>query len=51
MKVYLRNIKYAWKIYKDGRWANKWGRGKRKMSIYVWILWYTLRYIKYKLKL
>ena len=42
MKVYLRNIKYAWKIYKDGRWAND-------KSIYVWILWYTTKYIKYKL--
>ena len=43
MKVYLRNIKHAWKIYKDGRWSSN-------KSIYVWILKYTLRYIKYKLK-
>ncbi len=44
MKVYLRNIKHAWKIYKDGRWASN-------KSIYVWILKYTSKYIKYKLKL
>ena len=44
MKVYLRNIKHAWKIHKDRRWANK-------KSIYIWILKYTIRYIKYKLKL
>ncbi len=44
MKVYLRNIKQAWKIYKDGRWAGN-------KSIYVWILKYTTKYIKYKLTL
>ena len=34
MKTYLRNVKSAWKIYKDGRWAGS-------MSIYWFILKYT----------
>ena len=44
MKVYLRNIKNAWKIYKDGRWTSN-------KSIYIWILKYTLKCIEDKLNL
>lgn len=40
MKAYLRNIKEAWKIYKDGRWPSN------SMNIYRFIFKYTIKYIQ-----
>ena len=45
MKTYLRNVKAAWKIYKDGRWPKP-NRHTTPMSIYRWLFKYTLKYIQ-----
>jgi hypothetical protein len=42
MKVYFKNINAALKLYKSKRWNNK-------KSIYYFLFWYTLKYIKLNL--
>lgn len=40
MKVYIRNIKAIWKVYKDGR-----GFKRSRLSVYKYIFKYTIKYI------
>lgn len=42
MKVYLRNIKSTWRIYKQGRFFG--------MNVYLYMFKYTVRFIKNRIK-
>jgi hypothetical protein len=38
-QIYINNVKAALKLHKDKRWHNK-------KSVYNFIFWYTVKYLK-----